>query len=80
MPAVRRTYPGLFDVAPEATEFIALFIVVCASVIDVAFMDIVLCAHNAQGIVVKLRNVTRNRYPKYLLNIVPPLGWIFIEI
>ena len=43
MPAVRRTYPGLLDVAPKATEFIALFIVVCASVTGVTFTDIVLC-------------------------------------
>ena len=41
MPAVRRTYPGLLDVAPKATEFIALFTIVCASVTDVASMNIV---------------------------------------
>jgi hypothetical protein len=78
VPAVRRTHPGLLDVAPEATEFIALLIAVCAPVPDVDFTVIVLCAPNTVGKVVKIRHVTRNRVPSCLFSIVSPLGWVFI--
>jgi hypothetical protein len=73
VPAVRNTYPGLLDVAPAATEFIALLIAVWA-LPDVGFT--VICAPNTQGTAVKLRHVTRNRAPSCLLNIISPLGWI----
>ena len=63
MPAVRRTYPWLLDVAPDATEFIALLIALWASVPDVGFTVILLCAPNAAGMVVKIRHVTSNRVP-----------------
>ena len=78
MPAVRRTYPGLLDVAPDATEFIALLIAVWAPVPEVGFTVIVLCAPNAAGMVVKIRHVTRNRVPSCLFSIVSPLDWIII--
>ncbi len=77
MPAPRRTYPGLLDVAPDATEFIALLIAVWAFDPDVGFTVIVFCAPNAAGTVVKIRHVTRNRVPVCLFSIVSPLGWFW---
>jgi hypothetical protein len=73
VPAVRITYPGLLDVAPTATDFIALLISVWAFDPDVGFTVIVLCAPNDADIVAKISDITMNRVPRCLFSITSPL-------
>jgi hypothetical protein len=76
MPAVRRTNPGLLGVAPDATEYIALLIAICASVSDVGLT--VISAPNTAGMVIKKRNVIRNRVPILRFSTLSPLDRTYI--
>jgi hypothetical protein len=66
----------LIDVAPDATESIALLIAICASVSEIGFT--VISEPNTAGMVIKIRHVKRNRIPILRFSIISPMDRVKI--